>query len=192
MPGSARSGRGAPIRSRHAAISGAIRSQYYRHRVKLCRELWASMEKELETPGDGYRSAAQLPARPRSGCTRCWTAARYVGGVYHYRDHVGDPGKVLPFVPVPADQQRKALNLIRDNLFAPRCVQVSPQMLNKLTTERFPDFATSRRSSSGPDYPIHQQILSLQTAGLNRMFHPVIMSRVIDNELRVDKRCRRR
>ena len=197
MPGSARSGRGAPIRWRHAAISGAIRWSTYKHRVKLVRELWGGMEEKLQKPGDGYQVLRRsfLRGLGQAG-TALLDSARYIGGVYHYRDHVGDAGNRVPFVPVPAAQQREALNLIRDNLFAPDAFRFSPQMLNKLTTERFPDFANFASFEQRSDYPIHQQILSLQTAGLNRIFHPVIMSRIVDNELRVatpadgaDPRC---
>ena len=79
------------------------------------------------------------------------------------------------------------MNLIRDNLFAPEAFRFSPQLLNKLTTERFPDFSNFASFEQRPDYPIHEQILSLQTAALNRLFHPMIMSRSLDNELRVEK-----
>ena len=161
---------------------------YYKHRVKLVRELWGGMEVKLQKPGDGYQILRRsfLRGLGQAG-TALLDSARYIGGVYHYRDHVGDPGNRLPFVPVPADQQREALNLIRDNLFARDAFKFSPQLLNKLTTDRFPDFADFASFERRPDYPIHQQILSLQAAALNRIFHPIVMSRVLDNELRVEK-----
>jgi hypothetical protein len=160
--------------------------QYYRHRVKLVRELWGGMEAKLQKPGEGYQILRRsfLRGLGQAG-SALLDSARYIGGVYHYRDHVGDPGNRVPFVPVSAAQQREALNLIRDNLFAPGAFKFSPQLLNKLTTERFPDFANFASFEQRPDYPIHQQILSLQSAALNRLFHPIVMSRVLDNELRV-------
>ena len=162
--------------------------EYYKHRVKLVRELWGGMEEKLQKPGDGYQILRRsfLRGLGQAGGSLLGSA-RYIGGVYHYRDHVGDPGNRLPFVPVPAAQQREALNLIRDNLFAPEAFRFSPQLLNKLTPDRFPDFSNFASFEQRPDYPIHQQILSLQTAALNRLFHPVVMSRVLDNELRVER-----
>jgi hypothetical protein len=112
-------------------------------------------------------------------------SARYIGGVYHYRDHVGDSGGRLPFVPVPAAKQREALHLIRDNLFAPGAFSISPGLLNKLTPDRFPNFSDFASFERRPDYPVHQEILALQAAALGRLFHPTVMSRVLDNELRV-------
>lgn len=39
-------------------------------------------------------------------------AVRYVGGQVVHRDHVGDPGARPPFVPVPEEQQRRALEML--------------------------------------------------------------------------------
>ena len=67
--------------------------EYYRHRVTLSRELWANMEEKLQTPGEGYqilrRSFLRGLGHAGSGLLE---TARYIGGVYHYRDHVGDAG----------------------------------------------------------------------------------------------------
>jgi hypothetical protein len=163
--------------------------EYYKRRVRLSRELWTNMEEKLQTPGEGYqilrRSFLRGLGHAGSGLLE---TARYIGGVYHYRDHVGDPGNRLPFVAVPAAKQREALALIRDSLFSPDAFKFSPQLLNKLATERFPDFSNFASFQQRPDYPIHEQILSLQQVALNRLFHPMIMSRVLDNELRVETR----
>jgi hypothetical protein len=110
-------------------------------------------------------------------------ASKYIGGVYHYRSHVGDPGNRLPFEPVPVEKQRQALNLLRDNLFAPNAFKFSPQLLNKLQNERFINF--SNFTPSRQDVAIHGAVLSLQRQVLDRVFHPVLLSRVQDTELKV-------
>ena len=39
--------------------------------------------------------------------------SKYIGGIYHSRHHIGDPGAVNnPFVIVPAEKQRESLNFI--------------------------------------------------------------------------------
>jgi hypothetical protein len=160
--------------------------EYFRHMVVLVRELWTGLDDRLQTPGEGYQILRRSFLRGlRQAGASLLDSARYIGGVYHYRDHVGDPGSRVPFVPVPASKQREALNLIRDNLFAPDAFRISPELLNKLTPDRFPDFADFASFERRPDYPVHQEVLSLQTAALGRLFHPTIMSRVLDNELRV-------
>ncbi|MCB0295521.1 MAG: zinc-dependent metalloprotease, partial [Calditrichaeota bacterium] len=39
-------------------------------------------------------------------------ASRYIGGIYHRRDHLGDPGGRAPFRVVEADKQRAALDFL--------------------------------------------------------------------------------
>jgi hypothetical protein len=160
--------------------------EYFRHMMALTQELWTGIEGKLQTPGEGYQILRRSYLRGlRLAGSSLLNAARYIGGVYHFRDHVGDPGNRAPFVPVPADKQREALNLIRDSLFAPDAFRISPALLNKLTPDRFPDFANFSSFERRPDFPVHQEILSLQGAALTRLFHPTIMGRVLDNELRV-------
>jgi hypothetical protein len=111
-------------------------------------------------------------------------AAKYVGGVYHHRDHVGDANGRLPYQPVPAVQQKQALQLIAENCFAPRAFQFSPALINKLNVERFPDRYAANPFGGPYDPPVHDNILSLQRAVLDRVFHPIVLKRLVDNEMR--------
>jgi hypothetical protein len=161
--------------------------QYYAHRVKLADEIWANMETKLEKPGEGYqvlrRSFDVAFGQSGYGMT---LASKYIGGVYHYRDHVGDPGDRLPFSPVPAAKQREALELLRDNLFSPTAFQFSPQLLNKLASTRFTDFTDFEALAKRPfDLPIHEMVLSLQNTVLDRLYHPVVLSRILNSEVEV-------
>ena len=158
--------------------------KYYTHRVNLANEIWANMEQRLEKPGDGYQVLRRSfnSALGQTG-NALFLASKYIGGVYHYRSHVGDPGNRLPFQPVPVEQQRQALQLLRDNLFSPTAFKFTPQLLNKLQNERFINF--SNFTPSRQDVPIHAAVLSLQRQVLDRIFHPVLLSRVQDSELKV-------
>ena len=158
--------------------------KYYSHRVSLAQEIWTNMQSRLEKPGEGYQVLRRSfnSALGQTG-QALFLASKYVGGVYHYRSHVGDPGNRLPFEPVPVQQQRQALQLLRDNLFAPTAFKFSPQLLNKLQNERFINF--SNFTPSRQDVPIHAAVLSLQRQVLDRLFHPVLLSRVQDSEVKV-------
>jgi hypothetical protein len=163
---------------------GADPMKYYAHRVNLANEIWANMEQRLEKQGEGY----QVLRRSFNGAlgqtgNSLFMASKYIGGVYHYRSHVGDPGNRLPFEPVPAEQQRQALQLLRDQLFAPTAFKFSPRLLNKLQNERFINFNTFVPGRM--DVPIHAAVLSLQRQVLDRVFHPVLLARVMDSEVKV-------
>lgn len=158
--------------------------KYYTHRVNLAREIWSNMEQRLEKQGESYGVLRRSfnNALGQTG-SNLFLASKYIGGVYHYRSHVGDPGNRLPFEPVPVEKQRQALNLLRDNLFAPTAFKFSPQLLNKLQNERFINF--SNFTPARQDVAIHGAVLSLQRQVLDRIFHPVLLSRVQDTELKV-------
>jgi Met-zincin/Domain of unknown function (DUF5117)/Domain of unknown function (DUF5118) len=158
--------------------------KYYAHRVGLAREIWSNMEQRLERPGEGYQVLRRsFNSALGQTANSLFLTSKYIGGMYHYRSHVGDPGNRLPFEPVPAEKQRQALALLRDNLFAPTAFQFKPQLLNKLENERFIDF--SNFTPSRMDVPIHQVVFNLQRQVLDRLFMPTVLSRIQDSELRV-------
>ena len=158
--------------------------KYYTHRVTLAQEIWTNMEQKLEKPGEGYQVLRRSfsSALGQTGSS-LFLASKYIGGVYHYRSHVGDPGNRLPFEPVPVEKQRQALQLLRDNLFSPTAFKFSPRLLNKLQNERFIDF--SNFTPYRMDIPIHGAVLGLQRQVLDRVFHPVLLSRIQDSEVKV-------
>jgi len=160
--------------------------KFYSLRVKLADEVWGSMETKLEKPGEGYQVLRRSFNRAfgQSGYSLA-LASKYIGGVYHYRDHVGDPGNRLPFQPVPAAKQKEALELLREHLFSPRAFQFSPQLLNKLANTRYTDFTDFGALRTRFDVPIHDIVLSLQTQVLDRVYHPIVMSRILDSEVKV-------
>lgn len=158
--------------------------KYYSHRVGLAREIWTNMEQRLEKPGEGYQVLRRsFNSALNQAAQSLFLTSKYIGGMYHYRSHVGDPGNRLPFEPVSAEKQRQALQLLRDNLFAPTAFQFKPQLLNKLENERFIDF--SNFTPGRMDVPVHQVVLNLQRQVLDRIFMPTVLSRIQDSELRV-------
>ena len=160
--------------------------KFYALRVKLADEVRGNMEEKLQKPGEGYQVLRRSfnVAFGEEGYA-LYLASKYIGGVYHYRDHVGDPGNRLPFEPVPAAKQKEALQLLREHLLSPRAFQFSPQLLNKLANTRFTDFTDFFSLRTRFDVPIHDMVLSLQTAVLDRIYHPIVMSRILDSEVKV-------
>jgi hypothetical protein len=159
--------------------------KYYARRVKLSQEVWANMESKLEKPGEGYQVLRRsfLIALSQTGIA-LRLSSKYIGGVSHFRDHVGDPNGRLPFQPVPATKQKEALDLLRQNLFAPQAFAFSPQLLNKLAVQRFSDFRDISTMLDRFDFPVHSIVLSLQRSVLDRLYHPIVMNRILDSEVK--------
>jgi hypothetical protein len=162
--------------------------KFHELKVKLSQEIVSNMEARLQTEGEGYQIlrrsfSAAFGEKGRSMIL----AATYIGGVSHYRDHYGDPNGRLPFQPVTAARQKEALLVLKSSVFAPDVFQFPPQLLNKLASEGFSDGFTPASQSLGEtrhDVPIHDMVLSLQKAVLDRVLHPIVLSRVIDSEVK--------
>jgi hypothetical protein len=160
--------------------------KYTAHRVRLAREVIANIETKIGKPGEGYqvlRRSFENAIGQQAQAFRF--AAKLIGGVRHYRDHIGDPGGRLPFDPVPAAHQREALKLVRDHLFAPDAFRYPPQLLNKLNNERFSDFSNFAATQTRFDLPIHDIALGLQRSTLDRLFHATVLKRILDSEVKV-------
>jgi len=159
--------------------------KFYAQRVKLSNEAWANMQSKLEKQGEGYQILRRsFNVSFGQAGSAIVLASKYIGGVYHYRDHVGDPGNRLPFEPVPPAKQKEALELLRTNLFSPKAFPFPPELLNKLASPRFTDFTDfTALGRTRFDVPIHELVLSLQTSVLDRLYHPVVLSRILDSEV---------
>jgi hypothetical protein len=154
-------------------------------RMDLSRELWSKMDGYLAKPGQRFPRYRSVYGQGLSEIrTAGMTAAKYVGGIYHRRDHVGDPGGRLPFDPVPAATQRKALRLLADRIFSEDAFSMTPDLLNKLAPERFPTLDGAVWSASRIDYPFHGIVLQSQAVPLDMLLDPVRLSRIQDAELR--------
>ncbi|MBI4161556.1 MAG: zinc-dependent metalloprotease [Acidobacteria bacterium] len=159
--------------------------QFYRGRVDLARELWDRMEERFEKPGNRYQKFLRVF---NEGVTQYLVAAlnapKFIGGIYNFRDHVGDPGGRVPFQPVPAEKQREALEFVRTAILAPDALDFPPEILNRLVPERHWDFQGTPWNLQRLDYPIHTLVAALQAQVLNRLYHPITMSRIVDLELK--------
>ncbi|WP_373650934.1 zinc-dependent metalloprotease [Schlesneria sp. DSM 10557] len=108
-------------------------------------------------------------------------ASKLIGGVHIYRDHKGDNQARTPFKPVDAAQQRSATRLILDQGLVAH--KFDPALLNSLAATRWRHWGTSEIRRI--DYPIHDQIGSLQAGMLSGLLSPQVLARLQDGELKV-------
>lgn len=160
---------------------------YFTERVGLIQELWNAMEAKLARPGEGYQILRRAMGRSLAEYNRALvTSSKFVGGVYHYRDHAGDPNGRPPFVPVPAAKQREALQFLREHAFSEKAFQPPPSLQSKLNLERWWGFdLASYFFEPRLDFPWHDSVLSVQRNVLERLLHPTVLLRIQDNEIRM-------
>src|SRR5260370_2119033 len=163
------------------------RLAYLSQVIGIIHELWGSMEGKVARPGEGYQVLRRSIGRSIGEYNRALlTSSKYIGGIYHVRDHVGDPHGRPPYTVVPAAKQREAVEFLRTYAFSEKSFKLPPGLLNRLAIERFQglDFFSSFFGTQRIDFPWHDSVLTLQRNVLNRLFHPVLLNRVLDNELR--------
>lgn len=150
----------------------------------LVDELRSGFEARLLTEGESWeilRRAYEYSWRSLWRASQ--VAMKYVGGLEHRRDHVGDPGERLPYEPIPAAEQRRALEFLAEAIWADERYLLSAETLRKLQIERLPDFEWSVWSAERLDYPLHQVAARIQDAVLDDLYHPVKLARLQDAPL---------
>jgi hypothetical protein len=154
-------------------------------RMDLAEELWEGMDSYLSEPGQRYSRYRSVYSQGLGEYRLAGLiVSRHIGGIYHHRDHVGDPNGRPPFEPVPAETQRDALALLTERLFDEEAFQLSPSLLNKIAPERFPTFDGRLYRTQRIDPPFHGQILQAQSRALGTLYDPIRLSRLQDSEPR--------
>ena len=158
---------------------------YYRNNADRYRELVSTMEARFAEPGTRYQ---RLRSVYGTAVNQMFPAAvnisKYVGGISHNRDHIGDPGGRVPYVPVPAAQQREALNYLTTEIFGPDAMKIPAHLLNKLAAERLPDLEGTMYMAPRNDFPIHNLVLAVQSIPMDRLYSTVSLARLNDMEAR--------
>ena len=158
---------------------------YFEHRAKLAHELWKEIPSKFEIKGERYQKFRRVFSQGLGEISLgAITVPRFVGGIYLHRDHIGDPHGRPPFQVVPAEKQRQALRYLIQNIFAPDAFRFPPELLNKLAPERFPDLQGTVWRMLRVDYPIHGVVQVIQANALFRLYDPLVLQRLQDNEVR--------
>jgi Met-zincin/Domain of unknown function (DUF5117)/Domain of unknown function (DUF5118) len=111
---------------------------------------------------------------------------KYVGGQRHVRLHHGQGGGVEPLTPIPAAEQRRALDFLSKRAFAADAFDFPPALLNTLAADRWghwgmpSPFAPEARV----DYDFENRVFAIQGLMLNRLTAPELLARLREAENR--------
>ncbi len=153
---------------------------YSASRIDLANDLMRRLPARYSTQGKSYhemRSAYLVLSGQQAGAADVVT--RYVGGVYVDRAMVGQPGATKPFTPVSRVDQKRAMQLLSNKIFAPASFDAASGLYNYLQMQRrgFDHF-------SAPEDPkIHARALAVQRSVLNHLMHPLTLTRITDSRL---------
>lgn len=155
--------------------------QYYRDRLDLSDELVGLTETAFAVEGASYAKMRRVFGRAMRYYSRgAATVSKFVGGIHHRRDHVGDPGDRSPLEPVDVETQRDALDFLTTRIFGESSFVFRASLMRHLAPERRLDFEGSAWYSARVDYPVHDLVLSIQRVALSRLYHPIKLNRLVD------------
>ena len=160
---------------------------YARKRLALVRELWQRTEKMELKPGESYSILRRNFTRGLNEAGQgAVYAARYIGGLTTLRDHVGS-GRP-PLMPVDPAKQRQALDLIAGEIFSADSFNFAPSFLRKMTVSVFDmdDAEELGRPIPPLDFPVDQQLLTMQKNVLDALMSPIIAQRLLNNAAKTD------
>ncbi len=164
---------------------GADPLDYADRQLLIVAELRENLTDDLVKDGDSWMKARQryntlLGVHVQAAAI----AARWVGGAYTHWDRKGDPDMRNPIEDVPAETQRRALNLVIDNTFYDEAFGISPDMVRMFGLQYFPDQPGIGAALQDPTYSVHDTIAGIQATALTLLMNPTTLRRIYDNEYR--------
>ena len=151
-------------------------------RFDIAADLFQRQGTRALKPDEDYASLRRaLGYAVRDAGRAAGVLLRQVGGLRTLRDFP-NTGRD-PLQPLPAADQRAALQMLSQRLLAADSFAISPALQRKLA----PDFLERGDSMAGmpTEFGLSQTVLDLQRALLNRLMSDGLATRVLDNEGRV-------
>jgi hypothetical protein len=158
---------------------------FAKKRIEIARDLLKRQEQRELKPTEDYSVLRRSVSYALRDVSRAAAAlARQIGGVRTLRDFPGSGRD--PLVPVPAAQQRDALDLLARGLLSADSFRISPALARRLA----PDFQerTDAVFEGGAlaavqtDFSLDDMVLSLQRALLAQLMSDSVISRILDSE----------
>ncbi len=159
---------------------------YAQKRFAIAHDLFARQESRTLKPNEDYAILRRSVGYALRDATRsAGILLRQMGGVSTLRDFPGSGRD--PMQPVPAAQQRAALDTLVDGLLAPDAFRISPALQRRLA----PDFLERGDVSAGgdpvsTDYPVEAVMLSLQRQVLFALLSDGMAQRLEDSAPKLD------
>ncbi|MEH2268910.1 MAG: zinc-dependent metalloprotease [Nostoc sp.] len=156
---------------------------YSQWQMDNARFMWQRLDKGYLSKGESYSNLRLKFNRVLKYYFRNATLlSKYIGGQSFRRLHSSD-NAAWAFVPVSLFKQRQALTKLQEYVFAEDAFSFSPELLNQLAPSRWEHWGSSAPNNR-LDYPIHDRILSFQSAILRSLLDSDRLNRLQDIELK--------
>ncbi len=161
---------------------------YAESQIGLANHLRAQILEDMVEDGESWaeaRKAYDMLLYKHLGAINI--ASNWIGGSYLNRDKKGDAGDREPITPIEADMQRRAMNIVLENTMRDEAFGLSPQLLRRMTVDKWWDDGGQRYIFEDETYPVHDKIAGIQSMAMNSILNPQTLNRVYDNEFRAEE-----
>jgi len=165
---------------------------FARKRVDIARDLLARQEtRQLPADNDYSVLRRSVSYALRDMARAAGALTRQIGGVRTLRDHAGSGRD--PLLPVPATEQRAALDLLATGFLSADSFKVSPALQRKLALDfqERTDAVFRGESTPATDFSLATQVIDLQRAVLNQLMSDTVAGRLLDSESKSPKEALR-
>ena len=153
---------------------------YAEDRFKLVNNIIPRMKAKYSKEGRGY---AELKARFNTlngqRMSMLNAVSRYIGGVYIDRSFVGQSTPNKPYTPVPLATQKRAMDVLARNIFAPDAFKADAYLIPYLQSQRrgYNFFSTTE------DPKLNNLYNGMGAAALAHILHPTTTLRITNSRL---------
>ncbi len=157
---------------------------YAKAEMELVRQLRGAILEKYVKDGDSWERARKGYMKTLGKQRKAIDMmAPWIGGTHVNRVKKGDAGTGDPLVPVDVKAQREALAFIVENAFRDEAFGLTPDLVNKMTVEKWMD--NPRSMMGGSTFPVNDQIAGTQSMALTMILNPSTLGRIYDNEMRI-------
>lgn len=112
-------------------------------------------------------------------------ATRYVAGYYTSRAHRGQRGARPPFRPVSRSEERRAFDVLAQNVLSANTFRFPPKLLNDLGAARYDVWGEPDPYRAPQEDAITDRVDEVQATVLYSLFSVAVMNRLIESQARV-------
>lgn len=154
---------------------------YAETQMAQAQAIWQQLNWFSVDPGEGYGSLRQRVDLVFGHYLRqALIVSNYIGGQRFSRVDPWNSGGQRPFQPVDGNDQRRALRVLRDQVFAADAVSLSPELVSLLAPDRW--LHQGQTTTVYPlDYPLYDRVLELQAIVLTNVLDSWRLARLRDS-----------
>lgn len=148
------------------------------HRIDFAQAMLPKLKDRLIADGEDYtRLRKAVDSLVYDIHFAAQVAARFVGGERYHRDLKGE-GARPPIQVIPAERQRAAVKLIIERVLAPGAIELDPELVTLLGSNRWWHWGTRPEDAA---YPLHDRIYSVQRSALSALVSPDRLERIYEH-----------